>query len=187
MIKIFKFILFLITVVNSYKIININTIIKRPIENTIISFIKIGNLDNLKIKNHTKYLVLKFGNKNYNNPYNYLYNTIKNNNKPLLIINNKNINNLKSKYTYLIKNKNEYRMKYEFDYNNNKYKYYLNIMAKSIDRYETEWNITAIYFDKLINDKLIIKNWIEHLIYQSSIYNDIYKQYIILYFFLNIK
>jgi hypothetical protein len=185
--KFLKLILLLTTVVNSYKIINIQTIIRRPIENTIISFIKIGDFNKLKIRNHTNYLVLRFGNKNYENSNINFYNIIKNNNKPLLIINNKNVNNLKSKYTYLIKNKNEYQMKYEFEYNKNKYKYLLNIIASSIDKYETEWNITAIYFDKLINDKLIIKNWIEHLIYQSSIYNDIYKQYIILYFFLNIK
>jgi len=183
MVKSLKIILFLITVVNSYKIININTIIKRPIENTIISFIKIGNLDNLKIKNHTNYLILKFDDKKYNNSYNYLYNTIKNNNKQLLIINNKNVNNLKSKYRYLIKNKHEYKMKYEFDYNNNKYKYYLNIIANSLDKYETKWNITAIYYDKLIYDKLMIKNWIEYLMYQMNSYNDIYKKYIILYFF----
>lgn len=187
MIKLSKFFLFLLTVVNSYNIINIQTIIKKPIENTLINFIKIGDFDNLKIKNHSNYLVLRFGNKNYRNSYNKIYNIIKNNNKPLLIINNKNTNNLPSKYTYLIKNKNEYLMKYKFDFNNKKYKYFLNISAQSIDKYETKWNITALFYEKMFNDKIMIKNWIEYLIYETNIYDDVYKQYIFLYFFLNIK
>lgn len=192
--KLLKLLLSLITIVNSYNVINIKTLIKRPIDYSIISFIKINNLDNLNIKNHTNYLIFKFDDKNKNNllSYNYIYNTIKNNKKPLLIINNKNINNFKSKYVYLIKNKNEYIMKYIFNYNDNIYKYLFNINATKYNNYETLWNILVIINDNKIDDKLnmpgyLIKNWIEYMIYQKDEINDNFKKYLILYFFLNIK
>lgn len=214
-----------LSLIDSYKVININTLIKRPIEDSIISFIKISNVNNIRIKNHSSYLVLKFSDEINKNPENKLktniknnllsinesliillkpqvrreemsfydiYDIIKNNNKPLLIINNKNSNNLKSKYVYLIKSKTEYIIKYSFDYNNNKNKYFLDIIANPLDKYETLWDISAIIDDKNTNDKLVmlgynIKNWIEYQIYQSETFNDLYKKYMILYYFLNIK
>jgi hypothetical protein len=222
--KVFLFIL-LSLLTEAYKVININTLIKRPIEDSIISFIKINNLNNIRIKNHSSYLILKFSDEVNKKPVNKLssdisnnlisinesliillkpqvkkeektfydiYNIIKNNNKPLMIINNKNLNNLKSKYVYLIKSRTEYFIKYSFDYNNKKNKYYLDIIANPIDKYETLWDISAIIDDISSNDKLImlgnnIKNWIEYQIYQLDTFNDLYKKYMILYYFLNIK
>lgn len=222
--KVFLFIL-LSLLTESYKVININTLIKRPVEDSIISFIKINNLNNIRIKNHSSYLILKFSDEFNKKPVNKLtsdisnnlisinesliillkpqvkkeeksfydiYDIIKNNNKPLLIINKKNSYNLKSKYVYLIKTKTEYIIKYSFDYNNKKNKYFLDIIANPIDKYETLWDISAIIDDINTNDKLImlgynIKNWIEYQIYQSDTFNDLYKKYMILYYFLNIK
>jgi|688.fasta_scaffold147361_2 hypothetical protein len=193
--KLFKILLSVITIVNAYNVVNIKNLINRPIENSIISFIKIGNINNLKIKNHTNYLILNF-NDDYNNVYlqkfNDCYDIIKDNKKPLLIINNKNINNLKTKYTYIIKNKNDYYMKYTFDYNNKKYKYLLDISAYEYNKYETLWDISAIInttkeTDKLLMTGYLIKNWIDHIIYQENNINDTLKKYIILYYFLNIK
>ena len=169
--------------------------ISRPIENSIISFVKIGNINNLKIKNHTNYLILRFDDKNNEGSlrkFNDCYDIIKDNKKPLLIIYNKNINDLKTKYSYIIKNKNDYLMKYKFDYNNKKHKYILNISAYEYDKYETLWDISAIInkqedTDKLIMTGYLIKNWIDYLIYQENTINDTLKKYIILYYFLNIK
>lgn len=222
--KVFLLIL-LSLLTEAYKVININTLIKRPIEDSIISFIKINNLNNIRIKNHSSYLILKFSDEVNKKPVNKLssdisnnlisinesliillkpqvkkeektfydiYDIIKNNNKPLMIINDKNLNNLKSKYVYLIKSRTEYFIKYSFDYNNKKNKYYLDIIANPIDKYETLWDISAIIDDISSNDKLImlgnnIKNWIEYQIYQLDTFNDLYKKYMILYYFLNIK
>lgn len=189
MLNIGKCLLLLMTV-NSYNIINIHMIIKRPLDYSLISLVKIGNINNLRVKNHTNYLILKYSDKKYNNSYNYIYNIIKNNDKKLLIINDNDNNNIKSKYTYLIKNRNEYLMKYEFNYNDKLHKYILDIRANKLDKYETEWNIKSYINEKIMSDKLVmsgyfIKNWINYLIYQND-RNEL-RKYIILYFFLNLK
>jgi hypothetical protein len=195
-------------------------------------------IHNLKIKNHTKYLILDYlddpkkklnekiditnNNNNFNrlievkddnsnsmnilttkiidgveiveqdqnNSFFNVYDTIKNNKKPLIIINRKNRNNINSKYLYLIKSKNEYVMRYTFDYNNHRYKYYFNINAKPIDNYETSWEISALVKDYSATKTLAIigyyvKNWIEHNIYNNMDMNGFYKRYLVLYFFLN--
>ena len=89
------------------------------------------------------------------------------------ISNKKDRNNINSKYLYLIKSKNEYVMRYTFDYNNHRYKYYFNINAKPIDNYETSWEISALVKDYSATKTLAIigyyvKNWIEHNIYNNN-------------------
>jgi len=221
--------------INAFSVISINLIIKKTVEESLISFIKLPHIHNLKVKNHSKYLVLNYldepqqktkldykiftdqilikdeDNKVLNfisnkdetfeeiensqnkflEQYNYfyeIYETIKNNNKPIIIINKKK----GSKYLYLIKSKHDYIMKYTFDYNNKYYKYYFDILATPIDNYETSWEISALINDYSPNKSLAligfyIKNWIEHNIYNNYKFNNFYKRYIILYYFLNIQ
>jgi len=230
-----------LTIISSlaFNVVNINLLIKKPLEDSLIGFIKLPYIHNLKIKNNTKYLILnylddpknkfidKLDNTLYkgyisvkdddnkiinfiennngkdetikgveyveqeqNNSFFNVYETIKNNKKPLIIINKKNRNNINSKYLYLIKSKYEYVMRYSFDYNNHRYKYYFNIDAKPIDNYETLWDISAFVKDYSTIKTLSIigyyvKNWIEHNIYNNMDFNNFYKRYLVLYFFLN--
>lgn len=220
--------------VQAFSVISINLIIKRTVEDSLISFIKLPNIHNLKVKNSSNYLILNYldepqqkskldfklhsdqilvkdnNNKVLNflsnkeeaiediensqnkyleqyNSFYTIYETIKNNKKPIMIINKKK----GSKYLYLIKSKNEYIMKYTFDYNNKRHKYYFDILAEPIDNYETSWEISALIKDYSPNKTLAligfyIKNWIEHNIYNNHI-NSFYKRYIILYYFLNLQ
>ena len=218
----------------SFNVISINLLIKKSLQDSLISFIKLPYIHNLKIKNHTKYLILEYiddpkktkdekliikkninlieikdernnvinllnNNKidgvefmenDQNDSFFNVYDTIKNNNKPLIIINKKNRNNINSKYLYLIKSKNQYIIRYSFDYNNKRHKYYFDIEATSIDNYETNWEISAFIKDYSINKTLAIigfyiKNWIEHNIYNNIDNNNFYKKYLVLYYFLN--
>ena len=201
--KLFLFALLFIHNIQAFNIVSINLIIKRNIENSLISFIKLPNVNNVKVKNTDNYLILKFldnDNKLQINPVliksiddkvinfvsNDIYETVKNNKKPLMIISK----NKDSKYLYLIKSKNEYVMKYTFDYNNKRHKYYFDVLAKSIDKYETLWEVSALIKDYSPYKTLemigfYIKNWIEHNIYNNT-NNNLYKKYIILYYFLNL-
>jgi len=227
----------IICISNCFNVISINLLIKRSLEDSLINFIKLPYIHNLRIKNHTKYLILDYlddpkkktiekidvklrtniikikddDNKviniidNDKNPfiegveviepdqntsfYN-VYDIIKNNKKPLIIINKKNRNNINYKYLYMIKSKNEYLLRYSFNYNNRQYKYYFDIVANSIDNYETSWEIAAFIKDYTVNKTLAliglyVKNWIEHNIYNNLDTNGFYKRYLVLYYFLN--
>lgn len=236
-----KSLLFNLTIISTlaFNIVNINLIIKKSLEESLIGFIKLPYIHNLKIRNSSNYLVLnylddpkkkfidkidnrlfrgsiyvkdddnkvinfikndngkdesisgvEFVEQDQNNSFFNVYETIKNNKKPLIIINKKDRNNINSKYLYLIKSKNEYVMRYTFDYNNHRYKYYFNINAKPIDNYETSWEISALVKDYSATKTLAIigyyvKNWIEHNIYNNLDTNAFYKRYLVLYFFLN--
>lgn len=81
----------------------------RSLDDSIINFIK---LNNMKIKYTSKYLILKYDD-NYHslyNDHNNIFDIIKNNMKPILILYDKKIMNttFKYKHTYLIKNINNY-------------------------------------------------------------------------------
>lgn len=232
--KSFLLSLLLIHGIHAFSVISINLIIKRTVEESLISFIKLPNVHNLKVKNSSNYLILNYldeplpkakldfkipsnqilikndDNKVINflsnkeetiediensqnkyleqyNSFYTIYETIKNNKKPIMIISKKK----GSKYLYLIKSRNEYIMKYTFDYNNKRHKYYFDILAEPIDNYETSWEISALIKDYSPTKTLAligfyIKNWIEHNIYNNNS-NNFYKRYIILYYFLNLQ
>lgn len=238
-----QFNLLLFTIINiinytyCFNVISINLLIKKSLEDSLISFIKLPYIHNLKIKNHTNYLILNYLDdpkkktvekldvklrtniiqikddnnqvvniidndrnpfiqgvevveEDQNNSFYNVYDIIKNNKKPLIIINKKNRNNINHKYLYMIKSKNEYLMRYSFDYNNRQYKYYFDILANSIDNYETSWEISAFIKDYSVNKALTliglyVKNWIEHNIYNNLDTNGFYKRYLVLYYFLN--
>jgi len=223
--------LFLVNLVYSYNYIsfNINFNIKRSIDDTIIRFVKIDNINNYIIKNTTKSLLIKYNKINNNNinninnnnkiittihnmpillrddkdkiinyyknhlydeienesaKYNYtIYNYIKNNNKPIIIISNTNTN----KYTYIINNKNNVICKFRFTYNNTNYKYIIDMSLKEINTAETYLSINThvnyVKNFKLLN--LYIKNWIEGII-NTNIKNYYMKKYLINTYFLNI-
>lgn len=205
--------LFLLAILSSYSnafnLININLLIKKSVHDSLISFIKLPNIYNLKVKNHSSYLILKYLDEppkknemnavidkmkidNYKNDESLLnvYDIIKSNVKPLIILNKSNKNNMNHKYLYLIKSKNEYLVRYTFDYNNKKYKYYFDIKANAIDKYETSWEISALIADYSISKSLTmisfyVKNWIENNIYNNIDNNSFYKRYLVLYYFLN--
>lgn len=233
--------LFLLAIIgsfsNAFNVISINLLIKKSVQDSLISFIKLPNIYNLKIKNHSSYLILKYldeppkkpidlienefknelikvndmnnevmnvvidkmkfnyeviDNNNYKNDDSLLnvYDIIKTNVKPLIIINKSNKNNMNHKYLYLIKSKNEYLVRYTFDYNKKKYKYYFDITASPIDKYETSWEISALIADYSISKSLTmigfyVKNWIENNIYNNIDKNSFYKRYLVLYYFLN--
>ena len=72
----------------NYFTLNFNMIFTRPKNDTLLRFVKIGDINNYKIYNKTNYLIISY-NKNENNNNNYsIYNYIRNNNKPLFLINN---------------------------------------------------------------------------------------------------
>jgi len=207
----------------NYFIIDFNTIINKPINEALIRFVKINDIHNYKIYNKTKYLIIKFDNKDNsklsitnnnlfidikddddniinklnNNPisiplnpiklnnYNFsIYNYIKNNNKPLLLISNEK----DKKYSYFIKDYNNYICKYNFNYNNIYYRYIFEITSNKINDNETFWYIVAkinlISSFKLIIFQLI--NWINFII-NTNIKNYYFKKYIIMSYFLNIQ
>lgn len=98
----------------NYFTLNFNMIIKRSPNDSLLRFVKINDVNNYEIYNKTNYLLINF-NKNYEpNPYNFsIYNYIKDNKKPLILISNE----MDKKYTYLIKDKNNYKCKYDLNYN----------------------------------------------------------------------
>ena len=171
----------------NYFTLNFNMIFKRPKNDTLLRFVKINDINNYKIYNKTNYLLISFDKNNNNNVNNYnftIYNYIKNNNKPLFLINNEeNI-----KYSYLIKDENNYKCKYQLNYNIKIYRYILEITSNEIDKKNTFWNIKAKVND-ITNFKLIIfniMNWINHII-NTNIKNYYLKKYIIMCYLLNLS
>ncbi len=49
-----------INICNSFNVVSINLLLKKSLEDSLISFIKLPYIHNLKIKNHTKYLILDY-------------------------------------------------------------------------------------------------------------------------------
>ncbi len=180
---------------------NFNMRFTRPLSDTLLRFVKINDINNYKIQNRTNYLLISFSQNNMinnseysfynyinNNNYKYMsyndYSIYKNNNKPIIIINNEN----DKKYTYLIKNKNNYKCKYELNYNQKKYKYIFDITSTEIDDKKTYWNIIA-KVNEISNFKLIViqlMNWINFII-DTNIKNYYLKKYIIMCYLLNLS
>jgi len=219
-----------------YHLFNINTKINKSIDDSLIHFIKINNVNYLRIKNnHPKYLILKYfhdkpiekdegnmekgrlmvnlpnqigirnetehimnfisminhevqeeneeeSNKEIENKNYGIYEIIRNNNKPILILYEKKNNGLNFRHLYLIKYKYNYISKYSFDYRDNRYKYYFDIKATEINKYETNWNITARFrynpADIIEIYKNNIINWINYNIY-NNLNNYYYKRYLL--------
>ncbi len=148
-------------------------------------------INDIRINNYHYNELINDDNEIKTNSFLNIYDTIKNNKKQLVIINKNNKNNMNSKYLYLIKSKNEYLVRYTFDYNKKRYKYYFDIRATPVDKYETSWEISAKVTDYSVDKSLAmigfyIKNWIENNIYNNLDTNGFYKRYLILYYFLNI-
>jgi len=140
----------------------------------------------MKIKYTSKYLILKYDD-NYHslyNDHNNIFDIIKNNMKPILILYDKKIMNttFKYKHTYLIKNRNNYIFKYNYIYNNEIHKYLFDIYAIEISKYETYWNITASFNHRLREiiefSKISIINWFCNSIDNNN-KNYFYKKYIL--------
>jgi hypothetical protein len=174
-------------------IFNFNTIIPRSLDDSIINFIKIDNVNNMKIKYTSKYLVLKYED-NINLMHqdnNDLYNIIKTNKKPILFLYDKKIINTTFKYrhTYLIKNRNNYIFKYNYMFNNQHHKYLFDIYAIELNKYETYWNISASFNIRLKDiielSKISIINWFCNSIDNSS-KNYFYKKYLLFQYLTNI-
>lgn len=168
----------------NYFTLNFNMIIKRSPNDSLLRFVKINDVNNYEIYNKTNYLLINF-NKNYEpNPYNFsIYNYIKDNKKPLILVSNE----VDKKYTYLIKDKNNYKCKYDLNYNKKKYRYLFEIKANEIDDKQTYWNVDA-KVNEISNFKLIIFqliNWINFII-DTNISNYYLKKYLIITFLLNI-
>jgi len=216
-------------------IFNFNTIIRKSIDDSIINFIKVNNVKYLKLKESSKYLILKYedspiakkeeepkntydfmpiiiksndienttlkvANTNKyvilvsaDNDYYYkIYDIIKNNMKPILILYDKKIENTtyKYKYAYLIKDKNNYLFKYNYLYNNIYHKYLFDIHATEINKYETNWNVTAIFnynLKEIIDfSKISIINWfINNSINNNNNKNYFYKKYLLFQYLTN--
>jgi hypothetical protein len=233
-----KFLLLLIggfEIINGYNFyyVNFKTKIHKSLTDSLINFIKINNINNLKIKENSKYLILNYKDEykienekinveistnllnitndkiyikneleNYNNYDNNknedikedlsIYERIIINKKPILIISEKNDENknLKFKYRYLIKDKNNYTCSYLFRYNKKNYKYLFDIIGTEINRYETDWDITAkIRLDKINMNKemeINLLNWIKYNTNDNYNNNNYYyKKYLLINYYYN--
>jgi hypothetical protein len=199
--------------------VNLNIFIRKPLQNTIINFIKINNVNNMKIKNTSNYLLLKYYD-DFNNPLkknnkklynlknissyfeeelnedinfadsknknNKIYELIKYNNKPIIIINEKKNNKYNMKNIYLINNKTNYIYKYMIYEKNNLKKYKIDINAIEINKKETLW-ITNIYYNSLLEYYLNIRidtlnNWLVYILNNNN-KNFYYKKYLLLNYF----
>jgi hypothetical protein len=233
-----KFLLLLIggfEIINGYNFyyVNFKTKIHKSLTDSLINFIKINNINNLKIKENSKYLILNYKDEykienekinveisnnllnitndkiyikneleNYNNYDNNknedikedlsIYERIIINKKPILIISEKNDENknLKFKYRYLIKDKNNYTCSYLFRYNKKNYKYLFDIIGTEINRYETDWDITAkIRLDKINTNKemeINLLNWIKYNTNDNYNNNNYYyKKYLLINYYYN--
>lgn len=226
-----------------YHLFNINTVIHKSLDDSLIHFIKINNVNYLRVKNtHSKYLILKYfhdkpkmeqegnmekgklvvnlptqimiknetehiinfipsiskhpnesvennenqekeGNEESMENKNYdIYELIRKNEKPILILNERKNGAINFKYLYLIKDKYNYITKYTFNYNNNNYRYAFHIEANSIDKCKTNWNIHARFRYKP-NDLIEIYrnniiNWINYNIH-NNVNNYYYKRYLL--------
>jgi hypothetical protein len=151
---------------------------------TLLRFVKINDINEYKIHNRTNYLLISYSqNKNKNEDYS-IYNYIKDNNKPIIIINKQNEN----KYTYLINNINNFKCKYELNYNQKRYKYLFEITSKEIEQKKTYWNVVA-KVNEVSNFNFIVfqlMNWINHII-NTNINNYHLKRYIIMCYLLNLS
>jgi hypothetical protein len=198
------FILFFIFFLNllegfNYYFLNFNLKIKKPIDSCIINFIKINDINYIRVKDNSKYLVLRYLHEpleektyNYNistDKYYYdIYDIIKYNTKPIIISyeKKKEDRSLNYKYSYLIKNSTSYLSKYTLNYNNLVYKYSFDINSNMIDKFETNWNIKAKYNTQTENNSTInyIKNWIEYNLNNNNKYY-YYKKYLLFNYYYN--
>jgi hypothetical protein len=185
------FLLSLISLLEGFNIhsYNFNLKIKKPLDCSIINFIKIHNINYFKVKENPKYLILRYLHEPLDDVYNYnIFDIIKNNNKPVIIsYEKKNINNtLNYKYSYLIYNSTSYLSKYTLNYNNNIYRYSFDINASETDKYETNWYIKSKHNSR-INSNITnnyIKNWIEYNINNNYLYY-YYKKYLLFNYYYN--
>jgi hypothetical protein len=227
LINIYLFLLFIVNCCSfNYHVFNFNTIIRRSLDNSIINFINVDNINNLKIKHTAKFLVLKYEDNPYfnlnpvviatttttnkllifnnynsydnyddlynpeNNDYFKIFDIIKNNKKPILILYEKKIasTDFKYKHMYLIKNKNNYIFKYNYIFNNQHHKYFFDINATEISKYETNWNITASFNYKLKEiidvSKISIINWFINS-FNNNFKNYFYKKYLLFQYLTN--
>jgi hypothetical protein len=157
----------------------------RPKNETLLRFVNINNVNNYKIQNRTNYLLISFSKDNKNIEYDYsIYNYIKDNKKPLILISKEN----DKKYTYLIKDENKIKCKYELNYNKKNYRYLFDITSNKMEDRKTYWNI-EVKVNEISNFKLIIyqlMNWINYII-NINIKNYYFKKYIIMCYLLNLS
>ena len=169
----------------NYFTLNFNMVFTRPKNDTLIRFVNLNNINKYKIQNRTNYLLISFSkdNKMIDNDYS-IYNYIKDNKKPLILISKED----DKKYSYLIKDDNKFKCKYELFYNQKHYRYLLDITSNKIDDKKTYWNIDA-RVNEIANFKLIIyqlMNWINFII-NTNIKNYYLKKYIIISYLLNLS
>lgn len=255
------FFLFLLTSISAFHLhfFSYNTVIRRSLDDSIINFIKINNVNYMRMKENPKYLILKFFNDpietapnkeeiekekisiNFNYPisvidnndksinnvlttfnshnsrnsyYSFLnnnfnvdedsndyyansnnenydiYDLIRLNTKPLLILYEKKLYNhtMIYKHSYLIKNRTSYISKYALNYNNNFYKYAFDINATEVNKYETNWTVNAMFNVKnkqQINvTKNFIKDWVLFNINNNN-KNYFYKKFLLFNYYEN--
>jgi hypothetical protein len=169
----------------NYFTLNFNMVFTRPKNDTLLRFVNINNVKNYKIQNRTNYLLISFSkdNKMIDNDFS-IYNYIKDNKKPLILISNED----DKKYSYLIKDDNQFKCKYDLNYNQKKYRYLFDITSNKIDERQTYWNIEA-KVNEIANFKLIIyqlMNWFNFII-NTNIKNYYLKKYIIMCYLLNLS
>ena len=169
----------------NYFTLNFNMVFTRPKNETLLRFVNINNVKNYKINNRTNYLLISFSkdNKMIDNDYS-IYNYIKDNNKPLILISKEN----DKKYSYLIKDANNFKCKYELNYNEKHYRYLFDITSSKIEDKKTTWNIEA-KVNEISNFKLIVyqlMNWFNFII-NTNIKNYYLKKYIIMCYLLNLS
>lgn len=169
----------------NYFTLNFNMVFTRPKNETLLRFVNLNNVNNYKIQNRTNYLLISFSNDNKMIDYDYsIYNFIKDNKKPLILISKEN----DKKYSYLIKDENKIKCKYELSYNKKNYRYLFDITSNKIEDRKTYWNID-VKVNEISNFKLIIyqlMNWINYII-NTNIKNYYFKKYIIMSYLLNLS
>lgn len=232
-------ILLFVLFVNSFNFhyFNYKTVLRKSIDDSIINFIKINNVNFMRVREHPKYLILKYyydalenneqftkkdnkliinydypisvidnseiinvinpkeilvednyGNSNNNN-YD-IYDMIRLNTKPILILYEKKKPNASYSYKhlYLIHNRTSYISKYSLNYNNNIYKYEFNINASEVSKYETNWSIDVKFNYKKENQlnmtKNYIQDWVNYNIYNNNKYY-FYKKFLLFNYYEN--
>lgn len=238
--KIYIFLLFLVhTISFNYHFFNYKTVIRKSVDDSIINFIKINNVNYMRMREHPKYLILKYyhdylelekekedkiiinydypisvidnsdtiinkiidynnylksnEDENYGNSNNEnydIYDLIRLNKKPILILYEKKRPDLSFsyKYLYLIKNRTTYLSKYSLNYNSNCYKYEFNINANEVSKYETNWSVDVKFNYKnedYINiTKSYIKDWVNYNINNNN-KNYFYKKFLLFNYYEN--
>ena len=164
--------------------LNFNMVFTRPRNETLLRFVKINEVNNYKVHNRTNYLLISFSEKNKEVDEDYsVYNYIKNNNKPLILVNKEE----DKKYSYLIKDNKNLKCKYHLNYNEKKYRYTFDITSNEINEKKTFWNVVA-NINEVSNYNLIVFqliNWINYII-NTNIKNYYLKKYIIMCYLLNL-